>query len=101
MSCFRGFYSFWSKIRDRKLKEAAHEHGVTITKLIDHTLADLADFQQTSGRSDPYKVYTPFYKKLNTYLQTFHQPSSPITSNDLQTVDLQVMEGGPDLLGLF
>ncbi|UKS25646.1 DNA photolyase family protein [Paenibacillus sp. HWE-109] len=91
----------YSKTRDRKLREAARARGVPFTEFVDHTLADLADFQISSGKSGPYKVYTPFYKKLNTYLQTFYRPSSPLHLGDLSTVDLAQLEGSQRLLELF
>ncbi|NQX69219.1 deoxyribodipyrimidine photo-lyase [Paenibacillus alba] len=91
----------YAKSRDHKLRDVARELGVSFTAFIDHTLADLADFQNTSGKSGPYKVFTPFYRKLNTYLQTFYRPSSPIHLSDLSTVNLAHWEGGHRLLELL
>ncbi|WP_311198803.1 cryptochrome/photolyase family protein [Paenibacillus hexagrammi] len=91
----------YAVVRDRKLREVAQAHGVKWTSLIDHTLTDLADFQRFAQKNEPYKVYTPFFRKWTAYLQMFYRPSSPLSLKDLQTVSLMDFEGGADVLNSF
>ncbi|MBP1994954.1 cryptochrome/photolyase family protein [Paenibacillus eucommiae] len=83
--------------RDRKIKEIAAQYNVKLTTFIDHTLADLADYHRYSGRTEPYKVYTPFYRKWNEYLQSYYRPPSAVTLADLKTVELDagILESFP------
>ncbi|WP_284642856.1 cryptochrome/photolyase family protein [Paenibacillus silviterrae] len=60
--------------RDRALREVASEAGVAVTALPELPLADLRDFQRWSGRSEPYKVFTPFYRKWSDYLRERFRP---------------------------
>ncbi|NEW07580.1 deoxyribodipyrimidine photo-lyase [Paenibacillus sp. SYP-B3998] len=41
----------YAKARDQKLKEVTDDLGIPLTLLVDHTLADLIDFQRTSGKN--------------------------------------------------
>ncbi|WP_426450073.1 deoxyribodipyrimidine photo-lyase [Paenibacillus sp. S-38] len=49
--------------RDRLLREAAAPRGVRVTALDEQALADLRDFHRHAGRSEPYKVFTPYYRR--------------------------------------
>jgi deoxyribodipyrimidine photo-lyase len=75
-------------VRDRKLKAVAEQRGIPITSLTDHSLVDLTSFQSWTGRSEPYKVFTPFYRKWKDFLHYAPQPASSIRLSDLHTVDI-------------
>ncbi|MCD1259984.1 deoxyribodipyrimidine photo-lyase [Paenibacillus athensensis] len=88
----------YALVRDRRIRDAAERRGVRVTALVDHTLADLPALQHYAGRAEPYKVYTPFYRKWSEFLGLYHRPASPLTLRDLSTVSLATVEGGPALL---
>ncbi|TBL72633.1 cryptochrome/photolyase family protein [Paenibacillus thalictri] len=74
--------------RDRNLQDWAAETGRKFTSFADQALADLPDFQQWSGRSEPYKIFTPFYRKWREYVGLFHRPASSVHVGQLHTADL-------------
>ena len=75
-------------VRDRKLREVAERRGIPVISLTDHPLVDLTSFQSWTGRSEPYKVFTPFYRKWKDFLDHAPQPASSITLSGLHTVDI-------------
>ncbi|MCR8636174.1 cryptochrome/photolyase family protein [Paenibacillus radicis (ex Xue et al. 2023)] len=74
--------------RDRQLREVAQAAGVAVTSFDELGLADLRDFQRWTGRSEPYKVFTPFYRKWSEYLLRFYRPASPVHLRELAAADL-------------
>jgi deoxyribodipyrimidine photo-lyase len=60
--------------RDRLIEELARKKGVNTTPFAPQTLIHLEDFQRFSGRNDPYKVFTPFYRKWREYLSLYNRP---------------------------
>ncbi|WP_438444871.1 cryptochrome/photolyase family protein [Gorillibacterium sp. sgz5001074] len=65
----------YARHRDRKLRQTAALRGVSVTELADSMLIDPGDFQRYAGRSGPYRVFTPFYRKWHEYLGQFYRPS--------------------------
>ncbi|WP_084403327.1 deoxyribodipyrimidine photo-lyase [Paenibacillus antarcticus] len=60
--------------RDESLQQTADSMGITFTSYDEGTLADLLEFTQWSGRSEPYKVYTPFYRRWRTFMTERSRP---------------------------
>ncbi|WP_281883770.1 deoxyribodipyrimidine photo-lyase [Paenibacillus sp. YYML68] len=74
--------------RDRELRAAAEARGVRVTAFEEASLADVREFARWSGRQQPYKVYTPFYKRWREYVSERVRPASHVTVRDLATVAL-------------
>lgn len=89
-------YTPYSLARDHKLEETAEQHGVPFTSLPDQTLIDLEDFHAFAGRKEPYKVFTPFYRKWKEYVELFFRPPGSVSVSDLHTAELE-----PELLERF
>ncbi|ANE45925.1 deoxyribodipyrimidine photolyase [Paenibacillus swuensis] len=85
---FHEDYTPYARRRDGALAEAAAAHAVPVYAVPNATLADIESFQQYSGKKDPYKVFTPFYRKMKTYLELFYSPASAVSLKDLDTVRL-------------
>ena len=74
--------------RDLDLRETASSLGIKLTSYEDGTLADLQDFTRWSGRTEPYKVFTPFYRRWRVFISEQSRPPYSATLNDLDTADL-------------
>jgi deoxyribodipyrimidine photo-lyase len=74
--------------RDRQLREAAAAAGAAVTAFDEQSLADLRDFQRWTGCSEPYKVFTPFYRKWSEYLLRFYRPASAVHLRELAAAEL-------------
>ncbi|WP_028551301.1 cryptochrome/photolyase family protein [Paenibacillus sp. UNC451MF] len=85
---FHEDYTPYATHRDRELREAAHAAGVAVTEFGEQSLADLRDFQRWSGRSEPYKVFTPFYRKWSEYLLHFYRPAFAAHVRELAQAEL-------------
>ncbi|SFL93304.1 deoxyribodipyrimidine photo-lyase [Paenibacillus sp. 1_12] len=76
----------YAKQRDRLLRAAAKAAQVNVTSFDEQALLDLRDFHQWSGRSEPYKVFTPFYRKWSDYRLRFYRPAAGVHVSQLATV---------------
>lgn len=74
--------------RDLDLQETASSLGVKLTSYEEGTLADLRDFSEWSGRSEPYKIFTPFYRRWRVFISERSRPPYSATLKDLDTADL-------------
>lgn len=74
----------YARVRDRKLRAIAEARGVRVTGFNDSMLIDPADFQRYCGRTEPYRVFTPFYRKWGEYLGQFYSPSSRTGLRELE-----------------
>ncbi|MEK8130785.1 deoxyribodipyrimidine photo-lyase [Paenibacillus filicis] len=74
--------------RDRELRQLAAERGIPATAYDEAALADLRDFVRWSGREDPYKVFTPFYKRWSAYVTERFKPASTRSVAELETAEL-------------
>ncbi len=74
--------------RDRKLQQVIDRFHIPFTRIVDHTLIDLADFQRFTTRKDPYQIYTPFYRKWHEYIELHIPLRSRINVCQLTTVNL-------------
>lgn len=61
--------------RDEAVCRVAAGKGVAVHTFEAHSLADLEDFRRFSGRTEPYKVFTPFYRKWREYLSMYARPA--------------------------
>ncbi|PZD96485.1 deoxyribodipyrimidine photo-lyase [Paenibacillus sambharensis] len=76
-------YTPYALKRDARMRHAAETAGVVWLSEDDRPLADLADFQAFTERDGPYKVFTPFYRKWNSYMRQFFRPSTEVSLTDL------------------
>lgn len=81
-------YTPYALDRDKRLEEAVLRHGAEFTSVMDQTLIDLGDFHAFAGRKEPYKVFTPFYRKWKEYVDLFFRPPGRVTPEDLNTLGL-------------
>ncbi|GBF77845.1 deoxyribodipyrimidine photolyase [Paenibacillus sp. 598K] len=79
-------YTPYARRRDEQIRVLAEQQGVPWVLLDDLPLADLEDFHRHTGRSEPYKVFTPFYNKWSGYMQQYAQPQASAKLEELQTV---------------
>lgn len=78
----------YAKQRDRMLRANAEAAQVNVTSFDEQALLDLRDFHRWSGRSEPYKVFTPFYRKWSDYRLRFYRPAAGVHVSQLATVAL-------------
>ncbi|TYP74785.1 cryptochrome/photolyase family protein [Paenibacillus methanolicus] len=72
--------------RDSRLRAACERHGRGYKIYDDALLIDLADFGQFAKRTEPYKVFTPFYRMWLGYMRQCYAPSGTARLADLHTV---------------
>ncbi|MFD2614547.1 cryptochrome/photolyase family protein [Paenibacillus gansuensis] len=85
---FHEDYTPYAVRRDQAIRERAGTASVPVYAIQDHTLAEAEAFQSFTEKKEPYKVFTPFYRKMKTYLELFYRPGSPYSVRDLQTAEL-------------
>lgn len=73
--CFHPDATPYAIERDDRLRAAADELGLSVIAPEDQLLIDFESFQDFCRRSEPYKVFTPFYRQWKAYLQL--QPPAP------------------------
>ncbi len=79
-------YTPYAKKRDAAIASTASLRGVPAVFIEDLPLAPLEQLQEYSGRSEPYKVFTPFYRKWNSFMQTYYNGAATAAISDLDTV---------------
>jgi len=79
-------YTPYARQRDERIGEVAERRGIPWVLIDDLSLADLEDFHRHTGRSEPYKVFTPFYTKWSGYMQQYARPQASATLDELRTV---------------
>lgn len=85
---FHEDFSPYARLRDRQLRETAEAAGVDVVSFDEQALLDLRDFQRWNGRSEPYKVFTSFYRKWSEYRLRFYRPASGVHVRQLATTEL-------------
>jgi deoxyribodipyrimidine photo-lyase len=74
--------------RDHQLNKLASARNIPVTTFFDSPLVQPESFQKFSGKSDSYKVFTPFFRKWSDYLE-FNRPiTDEINIEHLMTVEL-------------
>ncbi|RXZ79986.1 deoxyribodipyrimidine photo-lyase [Paenibacillaceae bacterium] len=81
-------YTPYARKRDASIEIVANRHGVPWVQIADLPLVPLDDFQRFTQRSEPYKVFTPFYRKWRSYAADFYAPAGQATIGDLHTVPI-------------
>ncbi|MFP4975777.1 cryptochrome/photolyase family protein [Paenibacillus sp. CN-4] len=81
-------YTPYSRKRDTELREAAEARGIKWTAYEERTLADPAGLLRHAGRAEPFKVFTPFYRRWVSYLDELPPLPSAVTLQDLTTAEL-------------
>lgn len=93
---FHADYTPYAVKRDYELREIALSMGVKLTSYEEGMLIDLQDFTDWCGRKEPYKVFTPFYRRWRTYISERLRPRYSVTLDELETAELS-----GDLLNTF
>ncbi len=81
-------YTPYAVKRDKQLNETASSLGIQFQTYSDSMLCDLADFVEWSGRTEPYKVFTPFYRRWRTFLAERFLPPYSAGLKEMQTASL-------------
>lgn len=71
-------YTPYALKRDSQLQDTAAGLGIRFLACEDSMLCDLNDFMDWSGRREPFKVFTPFYRRWRRFLAERFRP--PYTS---------------------
>lgn len=79
-------YTPYARQRDTRLIEVAAARSIPAVFIDDLPLAPLSQLQDFAGRSEPYKVFTPFYRKWISYMQQHYPGQARTTVEQLQTV---------------
>lgn len=79
-------YTPYARQRDAALTQAATIRSIPAVFLDDLPLAPLSQLQDYAGRSEPYKVFTPFYRKWSSFMQQHYPGRARITVKQLHTV---------------
>lgn len=76
--------------RDRAIQAWTKQAGVTCTTFAEHMMSSPDEFDAFAGRSEPYKVYTPFWKKWREMMSSYAVPPSEFGLDGLHTLDAPV-----------
>lgn len=87
-------YTPYAQRRDARLQASCERHGRGYKAYDDAPLVDLADFAVFAKRSEPYKVFTPFYRMWLAYMHQCYAPSGTTRLADLHAV--RKLAGGID-----
>lgn len=79
-------YTPYARIRDKRLQQTVRRLGRRWMSIADAPLADLEAFPAYTGRTEPYKVFTPFYRMWSSYMLQSYSPMGSTTIHDLNTV---------------
>ncbi|WP_028609505.1 cryptochrome/photolyase family protein [Paenibacillus harenae] len=79
-------YTPYSRSRDARLRQIARGLNRRWMSLADAPLADLETLPEFAKRTEPYKVFTPFYRIWRSFIQMSYSPISEATIGDLSTV---------------
>ncbi|WP_310833032.1 cryptochrome/photolyase family protein [Paenibacillus pedocola] len=87
-------YTPYALHRDQSLRNTSAELGITFKLYHDSMLCDLDDFMEWCGRREPFKVFTPFYRRWRSYLaERFHPPfSSSLTELETSALDERITQ---------
>ncbi|WP_074083585.1 deoxyribodipyrimidine photo-lyase [Paenibacillus sp. P32E] len=82
-------YTPYAVKRDKQLNATASSLGIRFQTYSGSMLCDLDEFMEWSGRAEPYKVFTPFYRRWRTFLTERFRPPYSTGIKDLQTASLE------------
>ncbi len=86
----------YAKQRDAQMREIAQQRQVDVHSFQDVSLVDLDAFRTFSQRPEPYKIFTPFYRKWSDYMAQHGTGLHRTSLQDLQTAAL-----APELVRQF
>lgn len=89
-------YTPYALKRDRLLRDTANALNIRFHTDHDSMLCDMEDFMSWSGRSEPFKVFTPFYRRWRSFLSERFRPPYSAELQELQTADIH-----PQMTGTF
>ncbi|WP_042199961.1 cryptochrome/photolyase family protein [Paenibacillus camerounensis] len=78
-------YTPYALKREAQLSRTAERLGIRLLSCQDSMLCDLNDFMEWSGRSEPYKVFTPFYRRWRSFLAERYRPPYAASLQQLDT----------------
>lgn len=79
-------YTPYARIRDQATAQVVRAAGRRWLPLDDAPLADLEELHTFSRRSEPYKVFTPFYRMWQSFMQSHYSPAGETTLKQLDTL---------------
>ncbi|MCI3926836.1 DNA photolyase family protein [Paenibacillus sp. TRM 82003] len=72
--------------RDEAIRRFGVERGLDVTAFAEGSVVSFPHLQEYAGRKEPFKVFTPFYRRWNEWLERAFGPGpSPIGIADLST----------------
>ncbi|WP_150268283.1 cryptochrome/photolyase family protein [Paenibacillus tepidiphilus] len=81
-------YTPYALRRDRLLSETARALGLRFHAAQDSMLCDPDDFMAWCGRKEPFKVFTPFYRRWRSFLSERFRPPYSTGLQELETADI-------------
>ncbi|MEK5396720.1 cryptochrome/photolyase family protein [Paenibacillus sp. FSL K6-2859] len=87
-------YTPYALQRDMSLQDTSSALGIRFKIYHDSMLCDLEDFMDWCGRLEPFKVFTPFYRRWRSYMtERFRPPySSTLAQLSTSTLDERIVE---------
>lgn len=79
-------YTPYSRQRDEQLGLITRSLGRRWMSIADSPLADLDAFPAFARKMEPYKVFTPFYRKWSSFMLECYSPMSETTIHELATL---------------
>lgn len=79
-------YTPYSRQRDERLQQMTRRFGRHWLPITDAPLADLEAFPAFARRSEPYKVFTPFYRMWSSFMRECYSSASDTTILELATL---------------
>jgi deoxyribodipyrimidine photo-lyase len=80
-------YTPYARERDGQLQQVTRRLGRRWMPIADAPLADMEAFPAFARRTEPYKVFTPFYRMWSNYMQQCYSPMSHVTIQELSTIN--------------
>lgn len=81
-------YTPYALKRDTLLSDTATGLGIRFLSCQDSMLCDHNDFTEWSGRNEPFKVFTPFYRRWRSFLAERFRPPYTARLQQLDTASL-------------
>jgi deoxyribodipyrimidine photo-lyase len=73
--------------RDRAIHQWASTNAVSVHALQEHMLIDIDAFEQFANRTEPYRVYTPFWRKWREMMSIHATPPRILAFAHIRTSD--------------
>ena len=93
---------YWNRLyepalvkRDKKIKKALSDSGIEAKSFKSHLLFE--PFEVATGKDEPYRVFTPFWKKCRGQLET----ASPAATARIDSAGMEIASDALDALNLL